>query len=45
MKISNSELKETEFKYYKCYYFDDVIDINDLDLDIVLLYEKIIQNF
>ena len=43
--MSNNELKETEFKYYKCYYFDDVININDLDLDIVLLDEKIIRSF
>ena len=34
MKIeSNIELKETDTKNRTCYYFDDIVSINDLDLD------------
>ena len=44
MEIDN-ELKETDFKNCTCYCFDDIININDLDLDIILLDEKSYKNF
>ena len=37
---SNNELKEIDIKNYKCYYFDDIINIEDIDLDNVLIDRK-----
>ena len=33
---SNEKLKEIDFKNRTCYYFDDIINNNDLDLDNIL---------
>ena len=41
---SNNELKEIYIKKSDSYYFDDIININDLDLDRVLLDEKSYEN-
>ena len=38
---NNDKLKEINIKNSACYYFDDIIKIEDLDLDNILL-EKII---
>ena len=40
---SNDELKETDIKNRKCYYFDDIIKIEDFDFDI-LIGEKSYKN-
>ena len=37
---SNNELNKIDIKNCTCYYFDDIININDLDLDNILLDEK-----
>ena len=37
---SNIELQEIDIKSHTCYYFDDIININDFDLDNILLDEK-----
>ena len=39
-KESINELKEIGIKNCVCYYFDDIININDLDLSNILLNEK-----
>ena len=41
---SNNKLKETNIKNRTCYYFDDMININDLDRDNILLGEKTHEN-
>ena len=40
---SNHELKEFDIKNRKCYYFDDIIEIEDFDLEI-LIDEKSYEN-
>ena len=41
---SSDELKEIDIKNQICYYFDEITNINDLDLDKKsLLEEEIIQ--
>ena len=35
-------LKEIEVKSLTCYYFDDIVNINDLDIDNILLHENIL---
>ena len=42
---SNNELKEINIKNRICYYFDDIININDLDLDNISVDEKSCKNF
>ena len=37
---SNNELNKIDIKNCTCYYFHDIININDLDLDNILLDEK-----
>ena len=37
---SNNALKEIDIKNYKCHYFDDIINIEDIDLDNVLIDRK-----
>ena len=37
---SNDKLKDIDIKNRTCYYFDDIIKIEDLDLDNILLGEK-----
>ena len=43
---SNDGLKQTDIKNNTCYYFDDIININDLDLENILIdknsYEDIL---
>ena len=34
---SNGKLKEIDIKNRKCYYFDDISNINYLDLDNILI--------
>ena len=41
---SSDELKETDIKNSKCYYFDNIIKIEDLDLDNILIDEKSYKN-
>ena len=37
---SNDKLKETDIKICTCYYFDDIIKIEDFDYDNILIDEK-----
>ena len=37
---SNDKLKEIDVKNRRCYYFDDIIKVEDFNLDIILIYEK-----
>ena len=41
---SNIELIEINIKNYSCYCFDDIINVNDLDLDDIFLDEKAHEN-
>ena len=38
--VSNGQLKENDVKNRTCYYFDDIIRIEDFDLDNILLDKK-----
>ena len=42
---SNDELKEINIKNRTCYYFDDIIKIEDFDLDNVLVDENHMKIF
>ena len=37
---SNDELKEIEIKHRTCYYFDDIMKIEDFNLDNILIHKK-----
>ena len=41
---SNNKLKEIDIKNCTCYYFDDIIKIEDFNFDI-LINEKIIRKY
>ena len=41
---SNDELKEIYIKNCACYYFDDIIKIEDFNLDDIVIDEKSYQN-
>ena len=41
---SNDKLKEIDIKNCTCYYFHDIIKIEDLDLDNILTDEKSYEN-
>ena len=41
---SSGELKEINIKIRTCYYFDDIIKIEDLNLDNILIDEKSYEN-
>ena len=41
---SNDKLKEIDIKYRACYYFDDIIKIEDFDLNNILIDEKSYEN-
>ena len=41
---SNNELKEIDIKTRACYYFDDIIKIEDFDLDNILIDQKSYKN-
>ena len=38
-KESNDKLKEINIKNYMCYYFNDIIKIEDFDLENILIDE------
>ena len=42
---SNNELKEIDIQNHVCYYFEDIINVNDLHLDNILWDEKSYDNF
>ena len=42
---SNNESKETDINNRAYYYFDNIANINDLDLDNILFDEKPYDNF
>ena len=45
MKVArNNELKKIDIQNSRCCYFDDIININDLDLANILLKEKSHEN-
>ena len=39
-----NSVKQIDIKTRLCYYFDDIININDLDLDNILINEKLYEN-
>ena len=39
------KLKENDIKNHTCYYFDNIINVDDLHLDIILTDEKSYENF
>ena len=41
---SNDKLKEIDVKNRTCYYFKDIIRIEDFDLDSILIDEKLCEN-
>ena len=41
---TNDELKEIDIKNRTCYYFDDIIKIEDFDINNILMYEKPFEN-
>ena len=41
---SNNELQKTDIKNCTCYYFDNIVNINDLNLANILLEEKSYRN-
>ena len=40
----NDELKQINIKNCACYYFDDIIKIEDFDIDNILIDEKSYKN-
>ena len=40
---SKNELKESDIKNRKCYYFDDIITVRDISFSDILLDEKLYQ--
>ena len=43
-KIENNEFKKIRIKNRTCYYFDDIIELEDLDLDNILIDKKSHKN-
>ena len=43
MEIKN-EFKKTDIKNHMCYYFDDIIKIEDFDINTILIDEKPYKN-
>ena len=43
-KMKNNELKKVHIKNCTCYYFDDIIKLEDFNLDIILIDEKSHEN-
>ena len=41
---SNGKLKEVDIKNHTCYYFDDIIKIEDFDYDNILINQKSYKN-
>ena len=44
MKMENNEIKKVCIKNRLCYYFDDIIKLEDFDLDNILIDEKSHEN-
>ena len=42
--MENNELKRVRIKNCKCYYFDDIIKLEDFDIDNILIDEKSHEN-
>ena len=42
--MENNECKEVRIKNHTCYYFDDIIELEDFDLDNILIDEKSYEN-
>ena len=42
--MENNEFKKFRTKKRKCYYFDDIINLEDFDLDNILIEEKSHEN-
>ena len=42
--MENNKLKEISIKNRTCYYFDDIIKIEDFDFDTILIDEKACEN-
>ena len=42
---SNDKLKEIDIKNRTCYYFDDIIKMEDFDLNNMLIDKKSLKNF
>ena len=43
--MDSNELKETDIKNRTCYYFDDIIKLEDLDFDDILIDQKLIPKY
>ena len=43
-KMKNNEFKTVRIKNRTCYYFDDIIRLEDFDLDNILIDEKSHEN-
>ena len=44
IKMENNEIKIVYIKSCRCYYFDDIIKLEDFDLDNILIDEKSHEN-
>ena len=42
--MENNEFKKVRIKYRTCYYFDDIIKLEDFDLDNILIDKKSHEN-
>ena len=43
-KLENNELKKVSIRNCRCYYFGDIIKLEDFDLDNILIDEKSLEN-
>ena len=43
--MESKELKEINIKNHTCYYFDDIIKVEDFNLDNILIDENHTKNF
>ena len=43
-KMKNNEFRKVRIKNCMCYYFDDIIKLEDFDLDNILIDEKSHEN-
>ena len=44
MKVENNKLWKVCIKNRTCYYFDDIIKVEDFDIDNILIHEKSREN-
>ena len=42
--MESNKLKEVDIEYHRCYYFDDIINVEDFDFDNILIDEKSYEN-